>query len=407
MMILEPQFIGVTNAILFEKLRGLEEDAFRRDYGYRFYPALLNALAAFRENHSLDDIHRIVAQQVANAIWSHRATERNLEVLAESFCIATRDTEFLAIIRRELVEDKGMVICSFRFGNYAVVPFLLAEIGRPVVVPVKPNALESFRECAMQRKVSPAHSGCSPFSVQGVHSSITFLNIEDPDIGPTLGQYLMLDRALVLLYADGNWGPDGNSSENAVPIELLGHYAKVRPGAAQLSQASRLPLVTVVAPPIGSTTAPYRINVCPKTYARSLADRNDLITQNTQDSYCELERAIIEAPDSWMSLTGFHRWRLPYLSAPHSHLSQDTVTVIHDKSRVVRIPERNGETWIDALTLRNATISHDVAVELTEIIRQGLTTLFLADGEFPRHVSLAAQRAIVLLWKRGLLGTTG
>lgn len=254
-------------------------------------------------------------------------------------------------IRRRLREAGGVLVATFHFGSHRFVPVDLIRLGFDVVLPVDESAHEKYG-----RITGDMHPEFS--------DRLHLLRVEDRRSVRSLVRALRGGR-VVVVYADGNTGPDGRWGEaGRTDVELMGSTLKAKAGMGRLAARLGIPVTPVFAHPgnggddIGDVELPAPI---------SPGDQKDGAgaSQLVQALYDLLEARIRRHPACWEHSRFVHRWSAARgTPSPAEHDDEAVGTAVREalardrtvhmnRDRVVSFRRENLDVWVDARTLRS------------------------------------------------------
>ncbi len=381
---------------LWRRLSALDRNDLKKQFPYRYYPALLNATTLY-PGLQTGERELFAAEQTRFAVWSHRSVERLVHDLPSRRPLEPRDAELLTTIANILKPNEAGVIASFRYGNYGALPYLLASQGRCVVIAVKRQALEKIRDLSRHVQISPLVETCASVTLKVHTGTVTYLDVEDPLLASTLIRCIKVFAAIIVLYTDGNVGARGAKGNSGV-VDFHNHQIQVKGGVCFIAERTKTSLLSVL---MASPFAEHDNHRCEQVEIGSSRELNAALAA----VYRTLER-VTESPSvAWLSLSAFHKWRVPTPGSDcYPSLQQRSLGLRRD--RVVILPTKRGEMWLDAFTYRNHELPRHVSYTIQEMfgVAGHSRTMTAEDNAIP--ISQRIMEAVEHLARKGLLVAT-
>jgi lauroyl/myristoyl acyltransferase len=286
----------------------------------RFFPIWINFVSLLRTTTSPDEIARIASDCTKVAIWENRTYSRRLKQIPD---MSLRDIRGSGIARFNaqtlaplLARGRGLIVSSFRFGSYTLLPLELALSGLDVLLVVKQQLSPAFGEsfeaakAALRRNMRErGEDGDVPAN----WPTLDVFSAENPK-APLKMASALRRNGVVVAYADGNTGSDGlYGEESRTTIQFWGLSITVKTGVARLAMATGAPILPVLAQttPFGRLRAITGDVIWPPEHPLTGSDREQFVQVTLQRLYDFLREHAGRCPEHWPGVSAVHRWRRP------------------------------------------------------------------------------------------------
>jgi lauroyl/myristoyl acyltransferase len=206
-------------------------------------------------------------------------------------------------LRECLRLGQGLVVVSFHFGCYWMLPALLLKMGLRVHVLI---GSVSDRERLIERAKVPGHDGARlKFYGPGLRAFLDLVRaLGDGDVVLLFADTHGLGQQAVQRFVHETWGRSALAKTDAT---LLGHPFPVEAAVGWLHRNARAPIVPAVLHPIAGS---WRVRLaCGEPVGMSVArDRSERpLTDEviTAGVYGQLERWLTDMPEQWTYLNSF------------------------------------------------------------------------------------------------------
>jgi hypothetical protein len=334
----------------------------------RYRPTYLNLFALLRQQATATRIQELAVQLTKSSVWSVAAAERYVSRYPQNrlrLCLSGWQQESIHSL---LTLGKGLIVCSFRFGMYSLVPVDVAAMGFPVSIPLAEvsqratKALQGLRDRVNARTWLDGEEQRKLLNI----ASIKLLDVEAKHTSIALVKALRKGQ-VVVIYADGNNGADGPWGEEArIPVKFFGSSVFVKAGVARLAWSLGTPVLPVVSlrtGPDAGVLRPADPIIPPESGDH--ASKEEFLETSMQHLYKILESYAREYPEQWEGVSALHRWRNHTSDVPSSTSASAQQNVLEVASalrdgRRLRINEPGGITtfpgeegvWIDTETMK-------------------------------------------------------
>lgn len=334
----------------------------------RYRPTYLNLFSLLRQQMPARRFHELAVQLTKSSIWSVAAAERSISRYPQDrlrLCLSGWQPD---TIHRLLARGKGLIVCSYRFGMYAVLPVDLAAMGIRVSIPlaeVSDRAKKALQDLRDRVNTQSCPDGEERQKLLNI-SSIQLLDVEAKCTSIGLVKALRKGQ-LVMIYVDGNNGADGPWGEGGrIAVDFFGSSVSVKTGVARLSWSLGTPILPVVSLKTGPGTGVLRLSdpIIPPSPTNS-DGKDDFVQTSMQHLYKILESYAREHPEQWEGVSALHRWRCHARPAPKNTsvpIREDPVEIasalrggqclrINEPAGITTFPGEEG-VWIDTETMR-------------------------------------------------------
>ena len=343
-----------------EWLEQLSDEAITRSYQRHYNPTYLNLLSVFGEELPIERIYSLTIECIKTKLWNECEYYFHLSELIESIKSGEGQSSLrlsgwdTGLIRSLLNQERGLIICSFRFGAIRDVPLELALLGFPILEAVNTPTFE-----AMQSAIASLGDCGNADNIR----LLTTVNAEDDRCTVQLVDALKR-RNIIGICVEGNTGSDGPWGDTSKSrINFLGHAILAKNGAARLAAALRAPILPLVALKNGDANGHLLFSepiVPPAGLKRS--ENEEFVRASMQTLYGLLETHVRREPAQWEGWSALHRWREPHDVAATDGANVDAQQIGEllkqarrfriNQRRVAQLPTKDGVMWVDLKTLK-------------------------------------------------------
>jgi lauroyl/myristoyl acyltransferase len=188
-----------------------------------------------------------------------------------------------------LMEKCGrIIICSFHFGNYYLLPFEIARLGYPITVVVgdQPEQYNLIKEAISKTGIN----------MQVVFASKMTLFALTKELKSGRIVYLLIDEFGGL-----------RQNQRLVKIDFLQRKIQVKPGIGWLHYKLQLPIVPVVTIRIGRRENLINVEE-PIEYGNECHDKEAYIEDIVRRLFGVLESYVLQYPEQWLNWIGLKRF---------------------------------------------------------------------------------------------------
>ncbi|HEY2913345.1 MAG TPA: hypothetical protein VGK21_08305 [Candidatus Angelobacter sp.] len=323
---IESMIGGMGEQSIRDWLKELNDEQLRTIHANRYDPVYLNLLAIFYKELPHAELVRVATQCTRYAIWSNRVLDRWMDTLPGA---VTRDKKPLtrlngfdpAFLRSLSAKYGSMIICTFRFGQYSLLPFEIALNGIEVVWPVKntvaPAVEEARRSLQSRLDAIPEADRESDCISMRAACNMQILPVAEEGTSLKLLQALRKGQ-VVLMHADGNAGLSGKRGTGSRCLVQFANFSiSVKTGIANLAWVANVPILPMIALANGMDAGQV---ICGEPIFRpdsGSASSRDTFVQNTMQSlYSFLEKYGRGYPEQWPGVAAIHRWRRGHAAVP-------------------------------------------------------------------------------------------
>jgi lauroyl/myristoyl acyltransferase len=289
-------------------------------------------LAIFHKELSIAQIERIAAQCTRNAIWSNRVLDRWMDALPEAVTLKKkplRKLQGLEVERLKLIAEQhhGLIICTFRFGHYSLLPFEIAMGGIELVWTAKNEVVPAIEDARLRLKarlaLKPPGNDQDQEAMENA-CRMTLLPVSHESTSLKLLQTLR-QGGVVLMHADGNAGLSGRHEKNSRCLaQFMGFPVSIKSGIANLAWTAKVPILPMLALSDGMDEGHVICGelISPPSSPRA-AERDAFVTDTMRSLYTFLASYGRHDPEQWPGVAAVHRWRRGPAAAPPPALITD------------------------------------------------------------------------------------
>lgn len=299
-------------------LNGLRDEELRSIHADRYDPVYLNLLAIFHKELNTAEIERIAAQCTRNAIWSNRVLDRWMDALPETAALKKKSLRKLRGLEAERIkliakQHHGLIICTFRFGHYSLLPFEIAMNGIDLVWTAKDSVVPSIEDAQLRLKARlESHPPDNDEDQKALENAcrMTLLPVSHEVTSLRLLQTLRSGR-IVLMHADGNAGLSGRHEKNSRSLlQFMGFPVSIKNGIANLAWTTKVPILPMLALSDGMDEGHVISGelISPPASAHG-TERDEFVTDTMRSLYAFLADYGHRYPEQWPGVAAVHRWR--------------------------------------------------------------------------------------------------
>jgi len=383
-------------------LNELTDEQLRTIHANRYDPVYLNLLAIFYNELPNTELVRIATQCTRYAIWSNRVLDRWMDVLPGAVTTGKKPLRRLSGLAPEFLRSLsakhgGMIVCTFRFGHYSLLPFEIALNGIEVVWPVKntvaPAVEEARRSLQSRLAAIPETEGESDCISMHAACSMKILPVAEEGTSLKLLQELRKGH-VVLMHADGNAGLSGKRGTGSRCLVQFANFPiSVKTGIANLAWVANVPILPIIALADGMDTGQV---ICGEPIFRpasgSASSRDTFVQTTMQSLYSLLEKYGRKYPEQWPGVAAIHRWRrgpaaVPPPAVPTSaeacNLIQNEILdghgyVLNEASAIAALYRPQGWILVDMKSLKSFKPPGWATGLIQKLCKGGLSSNFIA-----------------------------
>ncbi len=310
---------GMGEQTIREWLNALSDEQLRTIHANRYDPVYLNLLAIFYNEIPNTALVRIATQCTRYAIWSNRVLDRWMDVLPGAVITDKKPLRRLSGLDSEFVRSLsarhgGLIICTFRFGHYSLLPFEIALNDIDITWPVKNTvapAIEASRR-SLQARLAAVTESDGESDCTSMHSACSLKILPVAEEGTSIKLLQQLRKGhVVLMHVDGNAGLSGKRGTNSRCLVQFANFPiSVKTGIANLAWIANVPILPIIALANGMDEG--RI-ICGEPILRpessSVSSRDTFVQDTMQSLYSILEKYGRQYPEQWPGVAAIHRWR--------------------------------------------------------------------------------------------------
>lgn len=357
-------------------VKGLSDEELRMIHPNRYDPLYLNLLAIFYKKLSTTEIARIAAECTRSAIWNNRVLNRWMDALPDVVTVDKKPLRKLQgldgqWIKSLAIQHHGLIICTFRLGQYNLLPFEIALNGVDVTWIAKNTVCAAINESRLALKARLA-------SLPAKNDK----DIESLENGCRMGVLpvieestsLKLLRALktgkvVLVHADGNAGLNRKTpSSSRCDVQFMDFSISVKTGIANLAWTAKVPILPMIAVMDGMDSG----RVCCgelifRPHSGTAVDRDVFIRHTMQSLYDFLGEYGRARPEQWPGVASVHKWRRePAAGSPgvlatgeqandqvKGELAEGRKYVLNEAGAIAALSRRDGWILVDMKSLKS------------------------------------------------------
>lgn len=299
-------------------LHGLSDEELRAIHSDRYDPVYLNMLAIFHKKLKIAEIERVAAQCTRHAIWSNQVLDRWMDALPEAVTVKKKPLRKLQGLEAERLKSiarqhHGLIICTFRFGHYSLLPFEISMNGIELTWTAKDSVVPTIEDAQrrLKRRLE-SQRAANDQNQEALENAcrMTLLPVSQENTSFKLLQALRKGE-VVLMHADGNAGLSGKHEKSSrCVVEFMGFPVSIKTGIASLAWTLKVPVLPMLALMDGKDEGHV---ICGEPIfplsSNCAAERDAFVANTMQSLYAFLAEYGQRYPEQWPGVAAVHRWR--------------------------------------------------------------------------------------------------